>query len=433
MIFVYNKNLEIVGVAAEYISAIFSNKYYEVGECELYVIANAENLALYQKGYYIVRSGSDVAYIIKYLEIDTDSENGNFLVVKGYDAKSFLSQRVLLQNLSPSGATEVILRTAVDGCLGSTASADRQIKDGNGNVIFSLGTLAGLNDSFAFSETVTANLGAVVKDACKNLKWGYRVRFNNGFIFEIYQGTDRSDSVEFSPRFDNLKTSQFVDSDLDFANVVVSIMANGSLSDMTETGDGSGAERFEVGSKSAIKSQMTGNEIADLHLGSETAVYTLDGQKHVIVFDYKYLAWDSARENMIQDYLNQYPTTDHTETVGGFTLHTLNVVRCGFINAFGGSSSADMNSTFNLMTFFEDDMMQREAYSLLTEKGDTTTFNASIVPEVSFKLNQDYFLGDIIKITDGAGHSAKARIVEIMEAADENGYSIEPTLEIVED
>ena len=81
MILIYDKDLEIAGVATEYISAIFSVKYYDIGECELYVIANEQNLALYQKGYYIVRSGSDVAYIIKYLEINTDNEEVSVLAV----------------------------------------------------------------------------------------------------------------------------------------------------------------------------------------------------------------------------------------------------------------------------------------------------------------------------------------------------------------
>ena len=52
-----------------------------------------------------------------------------------------------------------------------------------------------------------------------------------------------------------------------------------------------------------------------------------------------------------------------------------------------------------------------------------------VIPNVNFIYKTDYNLGDIVTIRNEYGFSVPARIVEVVEAFDENGYSIEPKFE----
>ena len=57
----------------------------------------------------------------------------------------------------------------------------------------------------------------------------------------------------------------------------------------------------------------------------------------------------------------------------------------------------------------------------------THTFLAEIDPDGMYKLNRDYFLGDIVEVRTEYGINAKARIEEIIYAIDENGTSVVPS------
>ena len=61
-----------------------------------------------------------------------------------------------------------------------------------------------------------------------------------------------------------------------------------------------------------------------------------------------------------------------------------------------------------------------------------TSFTGNIIVGVNYIYKKDYNLGDIVSIINEYGISIKARICEILENQDENGYSMEPTFENVE-
>lgn len=57
------------------------------------------------------------------------------------------------------------------------------------------------------------------------------------------------------------------------------------------------------------------------------------------------------------------------------------------------------------------------------------SFTADIIPNGIFTLNKSYYLGDIVEIETEVGINAKARIVEVIEAIDEQGKSTVLTFE----
>ena len=62
---------------------------------------------------------------------------------------------------------------------------------------------------------------------------------------------------------------------------------------------------------------------------------------------------------------------------------------------------------------------------------DQTAFNKNFSGEIEanglYKINEDYFLGDIVQIRNEKGIEATPRIIEIIYAVDESGSSVIPT------
>ena len=124
-VYVLNPNLEVLGVIDSHKSLIWANRYREVGDCELYVPANQTNLALLQKNNYLFRLDDDMVCRIQKIELTTDPDDGNYLVVYGYDVKNWLDQRIVLGTMSANGNQENFIRSMVYNALGAGAAADR--------------------------------------------------------------------------------------------------------------------------------------------------------------------------------------------------------------------------------------------------------------------------------------------------------------------
>ena len=56
-----------------------------------------------------------------------------------------------------------------------------------------------------------------------------------------------------------------------------------------------------------------------------------------------------------------------------------------------------------------------------------TMLSGEIINGVSFQINDDYFLGDIIQFENNYGISAATRIIEVIYNEDETGVNIIPT------
>lgn len=77
-----------------------------------------------------------------------------------------------------------------------------------------------------------------------------------------------------------------------------------------------------------------------------------------------------------------------------------------------------------------------EYKNMLKQKGQEEIANYKVtklfeteVQAVTFKLNQDFFLGDIVTVRDGFGNRENGRILEVIEDYNENGeYRILPTI-----
>ena len=68
-------------------------------------------------------------------------------------------------------------------------------------------------------------------------------------------------------------------------------------------------------------------------------------------------------------------------------------------------------------------------YEKLSEYGTVVSFNGSVEPTTTFVYKQDYFLGDEVTVRNEYGIEAVARITEVVEVCDDNGYTVQPKFE----
>ncbi len=90
-----------------------------------------------------------------------------------------------------------------------------------------------------------------------------------------------------------------------------------------------------------------------------------------------------------------------------------------------GSDVSSNGEIITLETYLQ--MLESYGNEQLAVIQKTQSFEGEIEPNGMYKLNQDYFLGDIVQIENEKGISAAPRIIEIIYSEDANGVSIVPT------
>ena len=346
-IYVLDTNFDTVAVIDNYTSLIWTTRYFTFGDFELYLSAEEGLLDILQAGYYLVReedmkaTGYYHVMIINAREIVTDAENGDNLIVTGYDLKSILKRRVVADQTVLKGGLQACLRSLINDCIIAPTNTDRKINN------FILGEDTFTDTRILQKQITGKNLAEVFEELCNLYGIGYDVYlYNNQFVFYLFKGVDRSYSqnvnahVVVSESFDNLLSSDYKQSMEDYANVAI------------VAGEGEGAYRKKV------------------IVGTATGLN-------------RYELWVDARNESSNE---------------------------------GEITDAEYTS-----------MLQAEGRDALAETDITTALSGEILNDVSFVINRDYFLGDIIQFENDYGVSAATRIIEIIYNEDESGVNVIPT------
>lgn len=429
-VYVLDKNLDAIGLVDTYKSLIWVNRYNDVGQCELYLPATTDALNLLQMGRYLMRGDDGMVCQIKKIELDTDVENGNYLIVTGYDAKRLLDQRIIWSTMSVDGNQEDFIREIVTKTVISPALSGRAMKKENGNQLVYLGNKANFNE--VLSEQVSyKNVGEKIREYCAENKWGYRFVLSDGaFWFQLYKGTDRSDSVFFSEEYENLNTTKYVNDNTNLGNVaLVGGEGEGPARSRNVSGYAESTDRYEI--------FVDAKDIAQtITWGDLTALYpTTDsgGQGYIAssgggyVYKLNYLNVEIVDADQLAQLKINYPDGQEI-TIGGIDYYQVYNVT---IANLPSNTPADGDSVTLWAIIYEVYLLNR-GYEKLAEYGGTTSFEGVIQPDVTFTYKVDYFLGDIVTVRNNFGISLGARIVEVTEVNDDNGYRVEPKFEYME-
>lgn len=428
-IFVLDQNLNQIGIIDTYKSCIWANRYKETGDCELYVEATTEKMNLLAKGNYLIRNDDEMVCQIKKIELDTDTENGNYLIVTGHDVKKFLDQRVLWGTSSVDGNVEDYLRDIVNRTLGNPNLSARQLKKANGQRLFYLG------DKANFTEITTEqnsydNVGELVREKCQKYNWGYKVILSdNNLYFKLYKGTNRSNSVIFSDDFENLKATKYIEDDTNLGNVAL-VAGEGEGSDRARnvSGYAEGVDRYEIYVDAKdISRTITWGELTNMYpttdQGGHGYIYTTSPQQ-AITYKMDIIDIQIVDDNQLTELKIAYPNGKVITKESNTYYQIYDVI----IADLTSDSPASGDSVILRDVVYAVYLLNR-GYEKLSEYGSTKSFEGSVEPNVTFKYKKDYFLGDEVTVQNEYGISVKARIVEVVEVDDDNGYSVEPKFE----
>ena len=80
-LYILNPNYDFVGMIDQTESTLWNKKYNDDGYCEIYVPCDMDMIELLRKGNYVYRYDDEMFCKIEGLEIDTDAENGDYIVI----------------------------------------------------------------------------------------------------------------------------------------------------------------------------------------------------------------------------------------------------------------------------------------------------------------------------------------------------------------
>lgn len=209
-LWIYTEDFTAIGIVDTATSIIWTSRYRQCGDFEIYVSASSAMLDLLQEDRLVVRPDDDMVGIIEQIQTGTDVEDGDYIIATGRCLASILSRRIIWDQTTIDGTAENGVRKLItDACI-SPDIQERKID-----------RLA-LDAANGWTETIQtqytgANLLEAVEEICAAKSYGFRVTRGTGkqYLFQLYKGVDRSAGqqenarVIFSEDYENLRSTRY--------------------------------------------------------------------------------------------------------------------------------------------------------------------------------------------------------------------------------
>lgn len=261
-IFVYDKNLNLLGIIDEFISLQWTRKYFEAGEFELVVTPDENNIALLtNKDNILIRNNYTESAIIETYDIEDNSDEVE-LTVSGRFLSSIFDRRILQKTINFSGESINGMKTLINN---ATVICDN----------FEMETTQSVSKNIAFQCTYK-NLYEYLVKLSKYSLVGFRLVpniENKVYIFETYEGKDRSSLQNDTERF------AFSD---DQANIDKASMIYSSKTEYNYAlvgGPGEGSDRVL---KTVKKGNATGFDLREIFVDSKNQQDNTDIENQLI-------------------------------------------------------------------------------------------------------------------------------------------------------
>lgn len=250
-VLVLNTNFESIAIVDTFKSFIWTDRYDAYGDFELYLSMDISLLDILQPDYYLWIKESEHCMIIEDIEIDSDIELGNHIIVTGRSLESILERRIIWGQRIIKGNLQTSIQNLLNEAIISPSITDRKID----NFIFEESTDTKITELTVDAQYNGEDLYSVISGLCYNNCIGFKVVLNdiNQFVFSLYSGADRSYNqtnnpyVVFSPNFENIINSNYYESKSNLKNVtLVAGEGEGYARKTTIVGSGSGLNRREI-------------------------------------------------------------------------------------------------------------------------------------------------------------------------------------------
>lgn len=428
-LYILDQNLQILGLCDTYKSLIWANRYKKVGDCEVYIEATVENLAVFQKNNYLMRLDDEMVCQIKKVELDTSSEGGNYLIVTGIDVKSLLDQRIIWGTMNCNGNLETFIRNMVNIAAISAPMSARIFKKQNGSQLLYLGNSVGFAKQLT-EQVSYENIGEKIREYCETYGWGYKVTLNNeALYFELYTGENKSQTVVFSENYENVDTTSYIDDDTNLGNVALIAGEGEGAERKIETIQGStSTDRYEVYIDARdLSSNTNWKELTEVYPTTAEGGYgSIVSSGGTYVYRMSQLDVQIVTSAQLAQLKTDYPSGTQV-TIDGNVYYRITNVDIATLATNNPQDSTQVTLKPLIYTIY----LLNRGQEKLSDYGNEITFQGTIEPTTTFQYKSDYSLGDIVRVENTYGISITARITEIIEVNDDNGYSLQPTFEYI--
>lgn len=433
ILYVRDKNTyEIVHIEESFISLVWAERYQETGDFVLDLPISEANFEVYKRGNYVQIDESEETMLIESINIDDDVDDP-VLEVSGRTLSLYLERRVnaskLYDNFSEtieySGSVSDVISSIVTDDMTDTFEINYEWRwvdesgiehngygtPGGSEVVrryrvpikkntpyrdisnFVYEDLTSINDiTKKFSEIKTVY--DIVVAMAKKYVFGFRIRLgdNGQLVFQTYKGIDRTtsqkvlDPVIFNPVMDNITYVNYFEDQTDYKNVAF-VYSDGTWSPV----------EFNASFSTDIFSGfdwVTNNSA----LGDGVSHTTLTGLDRIeIPVDARSSA--SAKNYDPTEYY--YPDEDTTPE--------------------------DKKSIREKIISAGEEAFEDGDYDIVQ------TSEGAIDPLVRYEFEKDYFLGDMVEITNSVGSVMTAIIDEVVRSYDSNGFVTTPNFKSMAD
>lgn len=365
---VYDKTFTPVGVTDIYESVIWTERYYECGDFEIYTAATTKLIRLLKEDYYIRSSESDYTMVIEHVKIEEDVENGDKLIVSGRSLESILDRRIIWDNIKIQGTVVEGFQQIFNANIINPENSKRRVS----NFVFDTPTDASILSAQLVASYYGSTILEAVQSVCQQLGFGFRIYFETSsktLHFQLFNGLNLSADktknpnnkvVIFSPKFDNLISSNYELDRESYKNVT---LVGGIVNESAVQ------KRVEV--EGRIPNSL--GEMADIPEGLD-------------------------RREVYTDATSLSNKDDQNQEI----------------------SDADYN-----------ERLANEGYGTLNEFDYGETMDTAVEPNYNWHYGNtaadDYYLGDIVTIANAYEMSITARVIEVVRSHDTTGNTVIPS------
>lgn len=366
---VLDKNYDAIAMIDTFTSAIWTVRYDEAGDFELYTPARLDYIQAMQLGNYLWCKDSDQLMIIETIEIKTDAEEGHHLIVTGRSLESVLERRIIMSSETFSGNVQEIIFKMLSNEVINPTDAFRKIP----NFSYKSSSNSAITGTSMEFTARGENLYEIICSLCQECKIGWRIlpKGAGGFEFELYTGVDRSYNqnvnpyVVFSPGFENLLNSNYIKSYKSYKNAV-----------------------YAVGT---YQKEVTINDSGTSYKTYEDAEVT---------------AWAYSESN----------------APSGLARREFFLDNGGVNNGEQGGNASDWNK-----------INKQKGLTELGSHQTTTAFEGNLEATRQYVYGEDFTIGDIVQVENEFGITGTVYVSEIVISQDANGIQMIPTFTSTED
>lgn len=214
ILYLLNKSLQKIEIIDTYISLIWTSRYQEASEFELYFAY--ENATMFEVGQFLIRDDDDKIMRIDKIQIVTDEEAGDRCIITGKSIEQMLAWRIVWDETELHGDIEESIYRLIDENVINSFSASRKLLGLN------CAPLVGYGKTGTFIYHGETLYDAIVS-MCQTYDFGFKI--DKDLTFKVYQGRDRSydqssvPRVIFSYDYDNLVKSTYENDTSNYRNL----------------------------------------------------------------------------------------------------------------------------------------------------------------------------------------------------------------------